>query len=331
MPKSINSAFKTFMKDKVNLPTGKPTKARASRDWLITSLNSFGVQENDFPELFTEKHMPFGSFARNTKKRPLDDIDLLLCMKANGVTYSDIGGTVYMISPETAAPFNKLLSDTTGYVSSIKVLNKVKSYLQNIPQYDQSDIKRDNQAMTMKLKTYDWNFDIVPCFYTAPEPDGREYYIMPDGNGNWMKTDPKRDQDYSTKINQDNNGNVLSMIRLVKYWNSRKCMLSAPSYLLENLVLNYYEHHVATEWPDVELPQVLGYISNAIYGRVVDQKGLSWDINTLNEEEQHSISQKALEHSHLGYTAREYEYSNTAYAFSLWQKILGSEFPDYEA
>ncbi|HGY9593354.1 TPA: hypothetical protein ACOJPH_001000 [Vibrio campbellii] len=331
MPKTINAAFECFMRDEVNLPNGKPTRARTSRDWLLDKLNTFGEQQNNFPKLYTSKHMPFGSFARNTKKRPLDDVDILLCMSANGVTYSEIGNTVYMTAPEGAYPFNQLCSDTSGYVSSIKVLNRIKSYLNQVPQYDKADIKRDGQAMTMKLSSYDWNFDIVPCFHTTPESDGRQYYIMPDGSGNWMKTDPARDQHYSTSVNQANNGNVLSIIRLVKYWNKRGSMVNAPSYLLENLVLNYYETNSAGKWPDLELPQVLQYISNAVYQRVVDQKGLLWDINTLSQEQRDSISNKAHSHSELGATAIQNENTNTAYAFSLWKRILGSDFPDYEA
>lgn len=330
MPRTINGAFEVFMRDKVNLPTGKPTQARASRDWLLSNLNAFGKQQNNFPELYESKHMPFGSFARNTKKRPLDDVDILLCMNANGVVYSEIGSTVYMTAPDSAYPFNLLRSDSSGYVSSTKVLNRIKSYLQNIPQYDKADIKRDGQAMTMKLRTYDWNFDIVPCFHTTPENDGRQYYIMPDGKGNWMKTDPIRDQAYSTRINQSNNGNVLSVIRLVKFWNKRRCMVTAPSYLLENLVLNYYEHNSASQWPDFELPKVLRYISTAVYNRVVDQKGLLSDINTLSYEEKKSIGDKALEHSLMSFEAVELENSNTPYAFVLWKRVLGTEFPDYE-
>ncbi|MFN2423862.1 MAG: hypothetical protein ABR572_08815, partial [Cryomorphaceae bacterium] len=47
---------------------------RIAHFWLI------GV--DDFPNDYPDKHIKFGSFARNTKIRPLDDIDLMYCLGA---------------------------------------------------------------------------------------------------------------------------------------------------------------------------------------------------------------------------------------------------------
>ncbi len=57
MPKTINAAFECFMRNEVNLPSGKPTCARTSRDWLLDKLNAFGEQQNDFPKLYISKYI----------------------------------------------------------------------------------------------------------------------------------------------------------------------------------------------------------------------------------------------------------------------------------
>ena len=77
------------MRDFVNLDSNRTTTARSSRNWLIDQINSIASKEEDFPILYSEKNIFFGSFARNTKIRELDDIDLMICLSADGATYSE--------------------------------------------------------------------------------------------------------------------------------------------------------------------------------------------------------------------------------------------------
>ena len=50
MARTVNSAFVEFMKDKVNLDSEKVSKARKSRDNLISNINSF-TGDADFFEI----------------------------------------------------------------------------------------------------------------------------------------------------------------------------------------------------------------------------------------------------------------------------------------
>ena len=89
MAKTVGSAFEEFNKEVVNLAPDRTKKARDSRDWLIKKLSNFDQKEGlYFPFEYAEKHIKFGSFARNTKIRELDDIDLMLCLKADNAYYS---------------------------------------------------------------------------------------------------------------------------------------------------------------------------------------------------------------------------------------------------
>ena len=89
MAATVNSAFEEFNKNVVNLDPDRTSKAISSRDWLWGQLNKLDSKENlNFPFKYEDKHIKFGSFARKTKIRELDDIDLMFCLTANGATYT---------------------------------------------------------------------------------------------------------------------------------------------------------------------------------------------------------------------------------------------------
>ncbi len=79
MAQTVNAAFSKFLKDSVNLDKDVTDKGRSSRDWLYSQIASF---QNDasFPRSFSENDISYGSFARRTKTRPLNDIDLMICL-----------------------------------------------------------------------------------------------------------------------------------------------------------------------------------------------------------------------------------------------------------
>ncbi|MDP2561184.1 nucleotidyltransferase [Psychrobium sp. 1_MG-2023] len=329
MATTVNSAFNKFMKDYVNLDSDQVVKARASRNWLIKQINNFPGKNDDFPALYEEKHFGFGSFARSTKKRNLDDIDHLVCMKAQGLTYTEYSDTIYIHVPDDIKPFSKLMQTNADYLSSIKVVNRFVKHLDAIPQYKKAEIKRNQEAATLQLSTYEWNFDIVPCFYTTEDSNGKSFYIIPDGNGNWKKTDPRLDKNRTTRVNQLRDGHVLQAIRAMKYWNKRQTMATMGSYLLENMILDYYENNSATQWIDIEVKYLLQYIKENIYSSVADPKGIQGNINTLTDDEKYSIFSRAYDDYARAVDASQSENSNPAYAIGKWRSIFGLNFPTY--
>jgi hypothetical protein len=89
MAKTVVEAFNKFMADTVNLDPDRTKKARGSRDWLVGQIGAFPDDDTKFPNIYTEKNIFYGSFSRRTKKRPLDDIDIMICLKADGCTYNE--------------------------------------------------------------------------------------------------------------------------------------------------------------------------------------------------------------------------------------------------
>lgn len=325
MATNINSAFSEFMHDTVNLDSEVTRIARKSRDWLFEQINLLPSTNTDFPQLVPDYHLHYGSFARRTKARPLDDIDIMIGIHAQSATHTVFSDRVELYANSSSSLLNSFAHDYTNRISSIKIINRFVKCLSKVHQYKNAQINRRQEAAVLNLSSYDWSYDILPCFMASGG-----YYLIPDGNGNWKKTDPRIDKKKVEEINQKNDGNVLNMIRAFKHWNSEKLKKAIPSYLLENLILNYYSNGYtkASEFIDIDFPYILEYLSTAIYNPVSDPKGIEGNINRLQYEQKIAISQAASEHLALAKAARNYEaqgdHRNCIY---YWGRVFGNKFP----
>nr|WP_315079848.1 nucleotidyltransferase [uncultured Kosakonia sp.] len=330
MATTVIAAFNEFMKDTVNLRKADIEEARASRDWLIGKINDF-EKDDVFPVSYPGIHVAFGSFARRTKIRPLDDIDLMFGLSAQGATYSILSDRITLTSSGEESRLHRYRHTNADTVCSVRIINTFKSRLQDIAQYAQADIRRNQEAVTLKLISRDWNFDIVPCFITSEDASGRTYYLIPDGKGHWKFTDPRKDRDRVTNINVQNEGNVLNVIRAVKYWQRRSTMPSMSSYLLETLILDYYAGRAScASFVDIELEALFRHLGQFVQFSVNDPKGIQGDINSLSAEARQAISDRCYLDAQKVSEARQYE-DLKAYEKSInkWREVFGPQFPVY--
>ena len=125
MEKNVFDAFDDFMRDKIDLDPDVVRDARKSRDNLIENINDF--DNKDFFRFYREINIQFGSFARKTKKRPLDDIDLMIGIAADGATYnsSDPWNDVHINASKENATQQDCLNDDGVTLNSTKVLNRL--------------------------------------------------------------------------------------------------------------------------------------------------------------------------------------------------------------
>lgn len=331
MATTVIAAFNEFLSEHVNLDPTITTQARASRNWLLDQIQVLPSKYSDFPVLYPDVDIYYGSFARRTKIRELDDLDMIVGISALGTTYLDYGSTVHLVVPYGIA-LRDLCHDGTNLLNSRRVINKFVNCLSNVPQYAKSDIKRNGAAAVLNLTSYTWSFDIVPGFFTTPEWDGRTYYIIPDGEGHWMKTDPRIDRERTTAVNQAHDGNVLNVIRSIKYWNRRPTMPTMPSYLLECIILNYYESRTykAVSFVDLEVGSVLSYLATAILGPIQDPKHIQGDINTLMWDDRATILSRANSDTAKATAARAAENTKDyELSINIWREVFGSSFPKY--
>lgn len=331
MPTTVINAFDEFQKNIVNLDFAVTGAARTSRDWLLGKISGFEADYDTFPHLYRDINIGFGSFARHTKIRPLDDIDIMVGLWADQCFYAEHTDKITISASTDTARLTGYLHDDSDCINSRKVINAFVSALKNVGQYDKADISRNREAATLKLKSYDWNFDIVPCFQTKEDIYGKSYYLIPDGKGHWKKTDPRIDRSKIQEQNQRFGGNLLNVIRIVKYWQRRQTMPTMNSYLLETMLLSYYSNRfTCQQWVDLELHDIFNHLASAVYMPVWDHKNIQGDINGLTYNEKVKISERCILDAARVSEARRYEAEEDHRAsIAIWRNIFGSNFPAY--
>lgn len=342
MATTVIQAFDDFMKETVNLDQSRVAIARNSRNWLLGRIASFPENDTTFPILHDEYNLNYGSFERRTKTKPLDDIDMMVGIKADGCTYIETNvNDVKIYFPDyyngRLSAFKHTTSGKENTLSSTRVVNKFVKNLSEIDQYSKAEIKRTGEAATLKLNSYEWNFDLLPCFMTTVESNGRSYYLIPNGNGDWKKTDPRKDRARLSSINQSCNGYVLNVIRALKYWNQRFYQTRLPSYLLETMVGDYYQNEIyysrsdqVSSFVDMEIIKVLEYLIDNIYLTVHDPKDITYNINDLSFEHQQSMRIRLSNTLEKAKQARQYESDEKQQeAIKKWREIFGDNFPSY--
>lgn len=325
MIKTIQSAFNTFNDDIVNLSFNEAVQASNSRNFLLTNLHRFDKEITDFPLTYDEKSTEFGSFARKTKIVEVDDMDLMLCFKGSNAYYSEHYNGEFKIYTENADNRLRLLSDN-NMLNSRKVIEKIKISLSNLYYYEKAEIHRRQEAVTLKLLSYTWNFDIVPCFFTVSD-----FYLIPDGNGNWKKADPRLDQKRISNENQRQNGRLLQLIRTLKYWNSeRKITHKMGSYFFENLVIEFSKYHGLSSEIDLDIRNFFLYLYHNIEKNFDDPKGFQGNINDLSDSERLDVKNGAFDMYQICCNAyslkKNYEYEKS---IKEWQRVFGWRFPNY--
>lgn len=308
MASNVNTAFSEFLNSIVNVKKEESDKAKKSRDFLLEQIQSVSAN-GVFLSLAPQYNSFFGSFARKTKIQPLDDIDIIIGLSGDFLQMEGYEWNNITLKVKNDCSDRRIIDSSDKFtqywglpiyqLNSNIVKNKLVSALKNIPQYEKSEIHARGEAVTLKLKSYSWNFDIVPAFYCSG--NGVPYYLIPNGYGKWKKTNPKTEQDRLSKLNAKFNGIVLSTIRLVKYWNRRGQMPNIISYVLETMVLDYftqtnnsvYSNGKCYDYPDMHFRDALLYIANNIMCSVQDSKGIQGNINTLTYEQRLKIKTRA--------------------------------------
>ena len=255
----------------------------------------------------------------------------MIGISADGATYD--GSRPWNNITMRASYFNQKQQDCTngdGTLNSTKVINIFKRRLESTRDYCHSELHKNGQAVT--LLSREWNFDIVPCFKTVPEYDGREYYIIPNGDGNWMKTDPIKDRDFILDVNRNHNGKAVELVRLCKRWIKTKKVPTPMSYLLETLIIQYCEQEdELDDIIDIRFTKFLKYLQKTIFSSVYDIKEIQGNINNLSNNDKNAISEKAKVDYKKAVEAKfsEVRERNHQKAINIWRDVFGEDFPRY--
>jgi hypothetical protein len=191
-------------------------------------------------------------------------------------------------------------------------------------------LHKNQQAVTLDLLSYPWVFDVVPA---VPIGDGNRilYYLIPNGSGDWLRTDPRIDGDNITKANALHNGQFLPLIRLLKYWSNRPVKPILGSYYFETLAIKVFS--MATQISDY--PEAIKYFFDAcptyISWSCQDPKGLgsNLDANYSADIKSKVIAAMQNDSQSAGYALMYKRMSDEKNAISWWGRVLGAGFPAY--
>lgn len=193
-----------------------------------------------------------GSHARSTAIRWHSDLDLMVVLKKEECMW---GG--------------KLVSSTT-------VLDRVMADLRQ--RYPKTLVRRDVLAATLDFGSSKQSLDVVPAMFHSFSA-GRPVYLIPDGDGGWLKTSPAVHDRLFSQAHTRSGSKLCRVSQLIKWWKfGRRQSIPISSFYTDMLLADheicvgvktygqclkdFFAHLVANECGDLEDPcGVAGLIS----------------------------------------------------------------------
>lgn len=328
MARTAGGAFSEFRREKVDLDPDETNQARASRDYLYEQMNYLDRTNSDFPSLL--RYVPYGSFSRKAKIRPLDDIDFFAVLDGAGVREQQYGYDSYLAVQDNACDLARFRDDN-GYVSSIRVLNRIRSGLGSIGNYAKAEVRRNQEVVSLTLASYPWTFDIAPALAFNDWSGNVLYYLIPNGKGHWKRTNPHKDQDYITRVNQQHGGDFIPLLRLLKFWNRRRHKPVLMSYYFETLVLKAFDYAARFGSFQQGIKYFFDHCPTYLMSTCPDPKGLGPNLDDgLDYETRTKVHGKMREAAELAGYALYYEQAgHQETAIRYWRDVFGSDFPAY--
>jgi hypothetical protein len=213
-------------------------------------------------------------------------------------------------------------------INSTKILNRFKSILANVPNYRNADVKKSMQAVTLELSALDWTFDIVPAIGVRSD-GGTLYYLIPNGKGEWTRTDPRIDQKNITDVNARHDGAFLHVLRMLKYWNARRTKPVLPSYYFETLAIKIFQTCPRFSSSQTGVRYFFERVSPLIQAPCPDPKGLGPNLDeTLSNEDRKKVLTAVHEVKNAAFVAMIMEFMSAHVSASQqWRRVFGNKFP----
>jgi hypothetical protein len=241
--KSVSQSFEDLLTSSINIPEGIRSTASGSHQNLREFLQEEYERDPGFPPILKTADCDFlgGSFARHTKTWPLDDIDIYFPLDGANLFYYLHGAVQPYTVASDGLAWNPLLTPrwaNGSWVSSSKLIDGFATVLKR--RFPQTKVKPNDQAVSVQMTqgasaaSDGLGYDIVPCFSLSPNQQGEgRFYLMPDGRGSWIRTNPRYDGAVADLLQKDHNKLFRKAVKLVKYWNAEQLNGKLNSYFIE--------------------------------------------------------------------------------------------------
>ncbi|MDD3119815.1 MAG: hypothetical protein PHF46_00190 [Candidatus Gracilibacteria bacterium] len=217
-----------------------------------------------------------GSYSRSTKIDPIDDLDIFFNINFSNtqIENSNNGIKIFLTGDYNNHQLKNFCTyeNYKYYVSPIQLINHIGKIIGETYATTNKH-SRNGECYTVNLSSYSLTIDCVP--YTGVRNE--DYLLIPAGGNNliWKKTNPKVDKEKIDELNSENNynGKLKGIIKIIKYWNKNKNTSKIKSYTLECLIYYAIQEKCNKDMLYIDLlKNVLDYIYDNIksYCNIID-------------------------------------------------------------
>lgn len=238
---TVKEAFRKFG-TRLELTKGEREDASKRQQEIREHLKKTFDVEHDFLT---------GSYKRDTKTKPLKDVDIFCVLGGDDKAYRDQPPGVVLEA------FRKCLADKYG---ESKVSSQRRSVTVDFDVRGQED-----RVMS---------FDVIPAFTKG------DHYEIPDTSilSGWTETNPKVHEEKATDANKAFDGHWKRLVRMTKKWNENQGKPIKPSFLIEVMSLELIHPEFGGSYPR-EIKQLFASLADRLDERWRDPAGLGPDVS----------------------------------------------------
>ena len=292
----VQDAFRKF-KSNLELTQGEQEDASRRQQEIRGVMDEAFAVETDFLT---------GSYARWTKTKPLQDVDIFCVLKDEERHYRDEPSSVILADVE------KVLVKKYG---RDKVDPPVAFSVTVNFGVTPVDGKTDDKVMS---------FDVVPAFAK------KDYYEVPnplDSSG-WTETNPRVHFDLAVAAQEAYSGEWKGLVRMMKAWNRQNGKPITPSFLIEVMALQVLYGDFQGDFR-YEMKSFFASLADRIFERWADPAELGPDVSDgMNDSQKRTAQELLLSAQNSAAAAIQLEVQGKqGEALRAWRDLFGSLFP----
>jgi predicted nucleotidyltransferase len=255
-----------------------------------------------------ERDFLTGSYKRDTKTKPLKDVDIFFELKESERHYRNKPAGLLLDK------FEKVLIEKYGKRAITRQRRSINiDFGVEVKEEDKTDYKI-------------LSIDVVPAFAC-----GSDYEIPDDDTGSWIMTNPEIHAEKATKAHQAYSNEWKGLVRMVKYWNNNKKHGEKPikpSFLIEVMALECLHGGWGGQFAR-EMQALFATLADRIGDTWVDPAGLGSPISAAMDANRIASAKRAL-----GEAARQADIAinhvrqgRVGEALKTWRELFGPMFP----
>lgn len=291
---TVDEAFKKF-KSRLEISTNEQQAASRRQRKLREQLDDGLDIAHDFLT---------GAYARDTKTKPLRDVDIFVELGPDEQEYRD---------QHPAA-----------------ILTRVRDVL--VPHYGEGRVTTDRRCVRVDyglVLVDDMSDDVMSCDVVPAFGKGDAYEIPDDVLGEWITTDPRVHAERATAANKAFSGQWKPLVKMAKKWNQHNGEPVEPSFLIEVLALRLVDGPWGGDYP-YELRQFFASAADRLGDGWADPAGLGPAVSDCLDEDSQKMraAHDALAAAEAACTEalRLNRSGRTGDALSEWQRLFGPTF-----